>query len=317
MSLKDDINKRISDLLKKADTNAEKLIAAHEKNLVKAYRRALAEIKKKIAAVYEKYGDNVQYSDLVAYNRLTNLEQQIAQEIKTLTNESIKTTTKAIKDLYSEQFYRAGFAFEQSLGVKLGFGLLNPDVIKASVLNSLDRIKWTDRMKDHAQTYMKQIQSELTQGLIQGEGYGKIAKRIVEKTGINASKVIRIVRTEGHRVRSAGSLLAYDKTQSAADRLGLKTVKVWIATLDNRTRDSHAEMDGKEANEDGIFSLPSGATTEAPGLSGVAEEDINCRCTTIMQFKDFPPAFRKDNETKQVIEYQNYEEWKKAKGITA
>ena len=317
MSLKDDINKRISDLLKKADTNAEKLIAAHERNLVKAYRRALAEIKKKIAAVYEKYGDNVQYSDLVAYNRLTNLEQQIAQEIKTLTNESIKTTTKAIKDLYSEQFYRAGFAFEQSLGVKLGFGLLNSDVIKASVLNPLDRIKWTDRMKDHAQTYMKQIQTELTQGLIQGEGYGKIAKRIVEKTGINASKVIRIVRTEGHRVQSAANQLSYDKTQAAADRLGLKTVKVWIATLDNRTRDSHAEMDGKEANEDGIFNLPSGATTEAPGLSGVAEEDINCRCTTIMQFKDFPPAFRKDNETKQIIEYKNYDEWKNAKGITA
>lgn len=315
MSLKDDINKRISDLLKKADTNAEKLIAAHEKNLVKAYARALAEIKKKIAAIYEKYGDDVQYSDLVAYNRLTNLEQQIAEEIKTLTNINIKTTTSAIKDIYSEQFYRTGFALEQSLGAKLGFGLLNPEVIKASVLNSLDRIKWTDRMKDHAQQFVKQIQSELTQGLIQGEGYGKISKRIIDKTGINAGKVTRIVRTEGHRVQSAGRLLAYDKTQAAADRLGLKTVKVWVATLDNRTRDSHQKMDGVEANADGIFTLPSGATTEAPGLSGIAEEDINCRCTTVMQFKDFPPNFRKDNETKKIIQYQSYEDWKNKKGI--
>lgn len=317
MSLKDDINKRLADLLKKADTNAEKLIARQETELVKAYKRALAEIKKKIAAIYEKYGDEVQYSDLVSYNRLTNLEQQIAGEIKKLTNENIKTTTKTIKDIYSEQFYRVGFAFEQSLGARLGFGLLNPDVIKASVLNSLDRIKWTARMKDHAQQYVKQIQTELTQGLIQGEGYGKIAKRIVDKTGINAGKILRIVRTEGHRVQSAGSLLAYDKAQSAADRLGLKTVKVWVATLDNRTRDSHQQMDGKEANEEGVFTFPSGATTEAPGLSGVAEEDIHCRCTTMMQFKDFPPAFRKDNETKEIIKYQNYEDWKKAKGISA
>ncbi len=315
MSPAEKINKRLAELLKKADTNAEKLISRHEKALLKNYRAALEEIKRKIAAIYEKYGDDVQFSDLVSYNRLTNLEQQIADEIKKLTNEIIKTTTSTLKDIYSEQFYLTGFAFEQSLGAKLGFGLLNPDIIKASVLNPMDRIKWTDRMKDHAQQFVKQIQSELTQGLIQGEGYGKIAKRIVDKTGINAGKVIRIVRTEGHRVQSAGGLLAYDKAQAAADRLGLKTVKVWVATLDNRTRDSHQKMDGKEADDKGLFSLPSGVTAEAPGLSGVAEEDINCRCTTIMQFKDFPPAFRKDNETKQIIKYQNYEDWKKAKGI--
>lgn len=310
-----EINKRLADLLKKADTNAEKLIAQKEKELTKAYKRAFDEIKKKIAAIYEKYGDNVDYADLVSYNRLTNLELQIAEEIKKLTNDTIKTTTSTLKDIYAEQFYRAGFAFEQSLGAKLGFGLLNPTVIKASVLNPLDRIKWQDRMKDHAQQFVKQIQTELTQGLIQGEGYGKISKRIIDKTGINAGKVIRIVRTEGHRVQSAGSLLAYDKAQAAAERLGLKTVKVWIATLDNRTRDSHAAMDGKEANAEGIFTLPSGVTTEAPGLSGVAEEDINCRCKTMMQFKDFPPRFRRDNETKKIIPYTTYEDWKKKKGI--
>lgn len=315
MKSRDEINKRLADLLKKADTNADKLIARQEKELVKAYRRALDEIRKKIAKVYEKYGDDVSYADMSSYNRLANLEQQIAEEIKQLTNENIKTTKKAIKDIYTEQFYRTGFAFEQALGAKLGIGLLNPELAKASVLNSLDRITWTDRMKDHAQVFLKQIQSELTQGLIQGEGYAKISKRIVEKTGLTTSKVLRIVRTEGHRVQSAGSLLAYDKTQAAADRLGLETVKVWIATLDNRTRDSHQQMDGKEANAEGIFTLPSGATTEAPGLSGVAEEDINCRCTTMMQFKDFPPAFRKDNETKKIIEYTNYEDWKKKKGI--
>jgi hypothetical protein len=315
MSLKDDINKRLAELLKQADLRAAKITIKQERELTKVYKLALAEIKKKIAAIYEKYGDDVRYSDLVAYNRLTNLEHQIAGEIKKLTNENIKITTSTIKDIYSEQFYRAGFAFEQSLGAKLGFGLLNPDLIKASVINPLDRIKWTDRMKDNAQTFVKQIRSELTQGLIQGEGYGKISKRIIDKTGINAGKVIRIVRTEGHRVQNAGSLLAYDKVQAAAERLGLKTAKVWVATLDNKTRDSHGAMDGQEADSEGMFTFPSGETTPAPGIQGSPEEVINCRCTTIMKFKDFPPTFRKDNETKKIIKYQNYAEWKKAKGI--
>lgn len=315
MKSKDEINKRLAELLKKADTNADNLITQQEKELVKAYKRALEEIKKKIAAIYEKYGDGVQYSDLVAYNRLTNLEQQIAGEIKKLTNENIKTTTKTLKDIFSEQYYLTGFAFEQSLGMRLGFGLLNPTVIDGSVLNSLDRIKWTDRMKDHAQEYVNQIRSELTQGLIQGEGYGKITKRIIDKTGINAGKVTRIVRTEGHRVQNAASLLAYDKTQVAADRLGLKTVKKWVATLDNRTRDTHQQMDGQEADAEGMFTFPGGAKTPAPGIQGPPEEIINCRCTTIMQFKDFPQKFRRDNETKQIIEYTNYADWKKKKGI--
>lgn len=170
-------------------------------------------------------------------------------------------------------------------------------------------------MKDHAQEYVNQIRSELTQGLIQGEGYGKITKRIIDKTGINAGKVTRIVRTEGHRVQNAASLLAYDKTQVAADRLGLKTVKKWVATLDNRTRDTHQQMDGQEADAEGMFTFPGGAKTPAPGIQGPPEEIINCRCTTIMQFKDFPQKFRRDNETKQIIEYTNYADWKKKKGI--
>lgn len=273
---KDEINKRLAALLKKADTNADKLLAAYEKNLTKAYKHALVEIKKEIAAMYEKYGDDVDYAQMVSYNRLTNLEQQIAGEIKKLTNENIKTTTNAIKDIYSEQYYQSGFAFEQSLGMRLGFGLLNPDVIKASVLNSLDRITWPDRMKDHAQQFTKQIYSELTQGLIQGKGYGKIAAAITDKTGINAGKVLRIVRTEGHRVQNAAGLLAYDKTQSATDRLGLKTVKIWVATLDNRTRDSHGAMDGQEADSEGMFTFPGGDKTPAPGIQGPPEEVINC-----------------------------------------
>lgn len=315
MKSKNEINKQLAELLKKADTNADKLILQREIELVRAYKRALEEIKKKIAAIYEKYGDGVQYSDLVAYNRLTNLEQQIAEEVKKLTNENIKTTAKTLKDIFSEQYYLTGFAFEQSLGMRLGFGLLNPTVIDASVLNSLDRIKWTDRMKVHAQEYIKQIRSELTQGLIQGEGYGKITKRIIDRTGINAGKVTRIVRTEGHRVQNAASLLAYDKTQVAADRLGLKTVKKWVATLDNRTRDTHQQMDGQEADAEGMFTFPGGAKTPAPGIQGPPEEIINCRCTTIMQFKDFPQKFKRDNETKQIISYTSYEDWKKTKGI--
>ena len=308
---KDEINKQLKKLLEISDANYEKIISSYEKEIVKIYSSSLKEIKSQIAAMYEKYGDKVEYSDMVSYNRLKNLESQIADQIKQLTNDTIKNTKEKLNFFFSESYYLTSYAIEKAVGIDLGFGLLDPLVIEASWKNELSKIKWTESMQEHAQKFMKDIREELTRGLIEGKGYGKIASAITERTGITAGKVLRIVRTEGHRVQSAGSLLAYDKTQAAADRLGLKTVKVWVATLDNRTRDTHQQMDGQEADAEGMFTFPGGEKTPAPGIQGPPEEIINCRCTTIMQFKDFPQKFRRDNETKQIIEYTNYADWKK------
>jgi uncharacterized protein with gpF-like domain len=57
--------------------------------------------------------------------------------------------------------------------------------------------------------------------------------------------------------------------------------KVWNATGDNRTRDSHADMDGQEVPLDQPFVTPSGAQLMYPtdsSLGALAEETIQCRC---------------------------------------
>ena len=61
-----------------------------------------------------------------------------------------------------------------------------------------------------------------------------------------------------------------------AEDMGNSLTKIWIATLDNRTRDAHAERDGEEIALDDEF---------APGLSrprdpnGALYEICNCRCS--------------------------------------
>ncbi len=281
----EEINNRIGKLIAKDDKNIEKLLLSYERELGKSYKAALAEIKNRIALMYEKYGDSVTYSDMVSYNRLTNLELEIAYQINELKKTNIKTTASALKDIYSQRYYGSAYAFETSIGTRLGFGQLNPDVVKAALINPLDRIKWSDRMKANADNYTAQIRSSLSQGLLKGDGYSKIAKDVTDKTSIDAVKALRIIRTEGHRVQNAASLIATDKAKSAVEDLGIEMTKVWVATLDGRTRDDHRHMDGQEADENGLFHFPSGGTTEGPGLSGIAEEDINCRCTTITKLK--------------------------------
>jgi hypothetical protein len=309
----DPINKKLILLLKKADSEISKLLIQYESELKNNYRVALIEIKSRIARIFEKYGDDVKYADLIAYKRLTNLENEIIEEIKNLTSENIKATRSGLKNFFSENYYRSAYALEQSTGLYLGFGLLNTNVITASLLNPLDRIKWSDRYKDNAQTFIKQIRSELTQGLIQGEGYAKIARSITDKTGIDFNKSVRIIRTEGHRVQNAARVVSFKKSESAAERLGIESTRIWIHSGNPREpRPDHVQMQGVEADEDGMFTLPSGVTTEGPGLSGVAEEDINCGCTTGLKFKSLKAISFEEYAAK---DFGKYEEWKTEKGI--
>jgi len=313
MSNKDKINKKLAKLLDKGDSRVEKLLASYEKRLLAEYKITLKEIKQSIAKLYEKYGDKVTYSEMASYNRLTNLEKQIAEKVKDLTNKNIRTTNKALKDIYKENYYSTGYALESSIGVGLGFNQLQDKTITAAFLNPLDRIKWAGRMREHAKIYVNQIRSELAQGLIKGEGYGKIASNVTERTGVNAGKIMRIVRTEGHRVQNAARLAGIEKVDNASERLGIRTERLWIAVLDSRTRSDHRLLDLKPARMiDGKlqWTFPSGGTTEAPGMSGIASEDIHCRCNFITQIKKTSYNFE---NRKNKLKGQTYDEWKKAK----
>jgi hypothetical protein len=45
------------------------------------------------------------------------------------------------------------------------------------------------------------------------------------------------------------------------------------------------EMDGKAADENGIFTLSDGTKTEAPGLTGDPKHDSGCCCTCLFNIK--------------------------------
>lgn len=61
-----------------------------------------------------------------------------------------------------------------------------------------------------------------------------------------------------------------------AEYLGNRMHKVWIATLDNRTRHSHAMLDGKEIPLDGIFD---NGCARPKDPNGTPAEICNCRCS--------------------------------------
>lgn len=252
------------------DITTDKYIAL----LIKYYKISLDEIKSEIASMYERYGDQIKFSDMARFNRLVRLEKEIADVLQYLTGEINKTTAEAIQEIYESNYMKAVDSLESQTGVRLLFGKINPGLITASLENPLDRIGWRNRIKDQTKRYLNIIKQEITVGLIQGKGYSKVARAISEKTDIALNSSMRIVRTESHRAYSK----AHIDTLALAERKGLKVDKVWVATQDKRTRDTHFLMHGQVADKNGLFYSSSGASTEAPGMFGIPEEDINCRC---------------------------------------
>lgn len=302
---------RLLNIMEVSDQQIDKLLARYDKDLIRAYKTSLDEIRQKLAAMYEKFGDKAKYSEMASYNRLKNLQKELSQQLRDLNQNSIEIIKTEIKTIYRDSYMWSAYSYESAVGVNLGFTLLSSKSVEAAVINPYDKIRWPNRQNEHTQKLNQQIREEVTQGLIQGKGYPEVARAIKKRTEVAASKALKIARTESHRAQSAGKLVAYDTAVQAAKDLGMKINKKWVATLDGRTRDTHRSMDGQTADENGMFTLPGGRKTEGPGLSGIAEEDINCRCTVRSEIAGIKATKRKDNTSKEVIPYQSFSEWEK------
>ena len=109
-----------------------------------------------------------------------------------------------------------------------------------------------------------------------------------------------------------------------AEDMGNSITKIWMATLDNRTRDSHAALDGAEIALDEIFD---NGCSRPRDPNGSPAEVCNCRCslkygvgqskgetrssrlgTVTGSYKD-DRSFR--GTTSQEIANMSYEEWMK------
>lgn len=300
----------IDDKFKQAEKAADKLAAKRQRELLKAYRASLNEIRAVIANAYEKYAvDGVlSNSDMMKYGRLVKLEESIAKQVSSLAGTEARTTKAAIKEVFQESYYRSAWALETGAEVALGFTILNPKAIEAAVLNPLDRITWPERIKDNARMLNRQIREEVNRGIIQGYSYDKTARAVKNRMDIGASKAIRIVQTETHRAVSQGTQASFDQ---AAEK-GLIFKRVWVATLDSRTRDRHRELDGQKVDNGEPFRM-GGLEAMYPGGFGIAEMDINCRCAVRAEIEGMEPKLRRarDPETGEnvVIPNTTYEEW--------
>ncbi len=130
-------------------------------------------------------------------------------------------------------------------------------------------------------TARDQVTSLLQQGVKEGVGIDELKRRLREKfEGWSDTKAQTIARTEVVGASNSANLAAYQIS-------GLVDSKEWLAVQgDDATRETHEQLDGQTVGIGDQFTSDSGATTQGPGLFGIAAEDINCRCTVLPKMND-------------------------------
>lgn len=270
-----------------------------EKEIRKIYKELLKELNGYLGNIYATYseGDELNYSSLAKAGMDARFLEEVEQRINSVTpkvakqiQETVEATYTACYDGMVDAVKKAGSNRELLQKAFESVSAVTPDVIRANVNNPVSGLTLKDTLEKHRKDIIYDIKKNIGVGLSNGDRFTTMAKRIAESVDGDYNKSVRIVRTEAHRVRESGF---NDAATSINDTLkqgksGYVMAKTWRTMQDERVRPNkakgkskkynHVKMDGVTIPQDELFKLPSGATCMCPSKTGVAGEDINCRC---------------------------------------
>jgi SPP1 gp7 family putative phage head morphogenesis protein len=299
------LEKKTKDLIKLTDGQERQMI----KDLQRQYGVALKETRRNIADAYAKYSVNAEltFAEMQKYTRLSRLEESIVDELNILYSGTGKEIRQGVGKVYEQSYYFTGYILETEAQTKLAYTLLPKQQITRAIQNPISGLTLNERLANNRRLIILKTREQLVQGLIQGDSIRTMANRIKDVFEGDLNKSVRIVRTETNRARNLGTLDSYEH---AKDK-GLEFDTIWVASLDDRTRDTHADLDGQKADKDGFFHID-GLSTTGPSQFGIASEDINCRCSTRAEFKDLEPTERRVRG-EGVIPYTTFREWEESR----
>ena len=304
-----------------AHAATDKELARMEKHLAEIYERAnneigetwkayLAEVEKEIKSLQDAYdaaklsGDKTTIRkagrELSAKKRektildthYRDLTKQLAVELSRVNETAVAYINGRLPNVYALNYNAT------ANGVKTAVSGYSFELVDASTVRNLatsDKTllpyKYVDGKKDVRWNTTK-VNSEVLQGILQGESIPKIANRLSKVVGMNEASAIRNARTT---VTSAENKGRMDMLHDAADK-GVITHKVWMATHDSRVREAHADLDGQEQEIDEPFESELGDIMY-PGDPGADPANVyNCRCTLTYKVVGF--------ESKRTQQYQ-------------
>lgn len=280
-----------------------------DKQLYGLYVDTIKDLKKALLVDYQRY-EELSSTEQLKLSRMTSLLEQLDKSTKEL-KQGLKTEISSHLESTGKIAYNELFYEYESKNTAINFTMLKSEELKTIIETPVANYKLSERLDDGVAEKLKaNVKTELTRVFLQGYSYKETAARLAELGYSSYRRALNITRTEAGRVQA----IARQKSQTEAMKLGIEFEKEWISTLDNRTRNTHAKLDGQRVEPDEDFEV-GGLKAKQPHMFGVASEDCNCRCRTVSRLKnDKNTRLRRDNETGKIGVYENYYDWAEKTG---
>lgn len=302
--------------------------------LEKTYAQALKDVEAKAAKLHQEFEELTKALDdvedeterEVLKSRIRSkvyqkkyqegLKKQINDILDNMHEAEYTTVSEYLDKCYEDGFCGAMYDL-QGQGISLAFPIDQEAVTRAVQLDSKISKGLYAHLGEDVTALKKHITAQVSRGIATGMSYSQIARNLSGKmTGLygnpggSLAYAQRIARTEGHRIQCQAAMdCCYKAREKGAD-----VVKQWDSTLDARTRDSHAKVDGEIKELDEKFSNG----LMFPGdPNGKAAEVINCRCALheVGRWLVGAGFSKMNNFTKQIEDFESpedYNEFKKA-----
>lgn len=315
----------------------DKELAKLERRIAKLYREAGEELQATIDAYFEQFkkrdeemkaligtvqngkewteADYKQWrlNQIGRGERYQAMRDKVARRTTDANAVAVSYANDATPGIYSLNRNYAAYTIEQVAG-NVGFDLWDEQTVKRLMVEQPDLMPYyppkraLKRGIDLAYG-KKQITASVTSSILQGKSIKHMADDLQKRiTTMSRDSAIRTARTAVTGAQNAGRMDSY----AAAEKMGIKLKKEWLATLDARTRHSHAMLDGEQVAQDKKFSNG----CRFPGdPQGPPWEIYNCRCTLVAALDgvDTSSAQRRarnavTGET-ELISNMSYAEW--------
>lgn len=279
------------------------------KELEGHYEAALAEVEK----VLKKLDDDDPVILPVVIRRREYqryIKQQIEAALDKLHANEYETIEEFVNDSYTDGFVGVMYSLHGQ-GIPLLLPVDRNLVVKAVQMETKLNKPLYESLGADTKKLQKVITNEITRGIIAGKLYSEIMRNIANAAKIPMKRARTIVRTEAGRVQEEATMDAARKSKKS----GADVVKQWNAILDAVTRPTHKRLDGQIREIDEPFEIDGKKAMQPHGF-GIAEEDINCRCTLLIRAraamdKDELNVLRERARKAGVDKSQEFEEFKK------
>ena len=228
-------------------------------------------------------------------------------------------TTDMMPDVYALNGNFATFQLEQNGRIDTSFTLYNHDAAERLLKDQQKLMPGPSDKKAREiaankamQWDMKQIQSAVLQGILQGESPYEVAQRLMRVGEMSYNDAVRYARTMTTAAQNAGRYDAFERAQAKGVDLTIE----WQATLDSKTRDSHRAMHGQRRDVGEPFLLD-GHAILWPAQVSYGGEDLpqqyiwNCRCTLLSWVKGFEGETVKHSDKLGDMSFEDWLEGKK------